>query len=229
MKTKFAVLFLACLVASHASAQTILGDSATEYSNVQGQNNWFYGYYDKTGDTASPGYALSDFVQMSQHQSGTWWVNNVDNLSSGFFTRLDALGGHSNGLDNYPGRLRSLREHFAVRRWISTYTGEAVIKITIAKRDIGGAGQGFILYKNALATYNPNQAFTSTTPQTFTFTRQLQTGDVLDLFLGWQAQDANGLTSLSMQVSTVPEPSSLIALGLGGIALRRRKALRVRP
>lgn len=205
-------------------AQTLLADSVQDFSGVQGHRNWYYGFYDKTGDTVTPGYSVSDFQQMTQFQGSTWWVNNLDNTSTGYFTRLDAIGGHPNGLDNYAGRLRALREHFAVRRWVSTYSGLAQIEVTIAKRDTGGGtGQSFIFYNNALNAFNPNQPFTTTTPQTFTFTRTLQAGDNLDLFLGWQAQDANGLTLLQMRVLAVPEPGSLIALGLGGALFIRRK------
>jgi len=226
-RQKLIVTLSYILGGSCLSQGQILADSISQFSGTQGQSGWNYGYYDKTGDTPPPVYALSDFQLMTQYDGTTWWVNNVDNTTTGFFTRLYATGGHSNGLDNYPGRTRALREHFAVRRWTSTYSGLVQIDIKHHKIDPAGSGTNFILYRNAAALFNPNFGNMSTSPTNYTFTTNIASGDKLDLFLdSWMAQDANDNSHLSMKITVVPEPMTLSALAVGASALVRRRRAR---
>ena len=220
------VLLSAILFTAFAASNAVqIANSITDYSLVQGTNSWFYGYYDKSNDATPGSYSSSEFTLMNQVSGGTWWVNNVDSTVTGYFTRLYQVGGHSNGLDNYPGRTRALAEHFAIRRWQSTVTGSLTFAVTIAKIDTaGGNGTNFFLYKNGTVILSPFQPFTTSTPSTFSVTTFVTAGDYIDLSLdSWQAQDANDNTALSMTVEAVPEPATMTGLGLALIALVRKK------
>src|SRR5262249_11853147 len=44
-----------------STATTLIADSVTDFSGNQGQNNWFYGYWDKKGDVNGT-YQADDFI-----------------------------------------------------------------------------------------------------------------------------------------------------------------------
>ena len=224
-------LFLSGLATSVSAVQ--LADSIADFSMVQGQNGWRYGYYDVTQDgiNGTLPYHLSDFQLMTQNYGTTWWVNNINSTTNGYFTRLYANGGHGNGNDAYPGRLRALREHFAIRRWTSTYTGPVEIELKIRKIDTaGGNGVGFHVYRNGTSIFGPNMAFTSGVVTTFLISSSVAAGDHLDFALDpWQAQDANDNSQLSMKIYAVPEPSSVISLSLAAGLFSRKLRTKQKP
>lgn len=227
-RTRWQFVAFACLTFTASTGQAqLIADSVTGFSSIQGQNGWSYGYYDKTGDGgATAVYAVTDFQLMTQFQGNTWWVNNVDSTTNGYFTRLFASGGHGNGLDNYFGRLRATREHFAVRRYTSSTFSPVRLDISISKIDTsGGNGTSFLVYLNGTPIFAPSGApFTSATPSSFVVNTTLSPGDKLDLFLDpWAAQDANDNSNLTMKITAVPEPASIAAVGLGIVALGRRR------
>ena len=87
---------------SMAICAGVIADSVTDFSGVQGQNEWFYGFYQ--GTFASPG-----FQQMSAFDSGNWYVNN-----GVVWTSLEDVGGHPNGFTTSGGRTSV--DQWAVRR-----------------------------------------------------------------------------------------------------------------
>lgn len=102
----------------------IIADSELDFSGVQGQNNWFYGYY------AEP-FQSSKFTLMEQFSSGTWLTNEGI-----YWTRLYSSGGCPNGLITSQGRTPV--EHWCVRRWKSEITGEVTISGVMAKTNTSG-------------------------------------------------------------------------------------------
>ena len=59
---------LHCLLLSAIglNADIIVADSATEFSGVHGSNNWYYGYWQKTGDLDNCDNAATDFVSLTR-------------------------------------------------------------------------------------------------------------------------------------------------------------------
>jgi len=111
---------------------TILADSVTEFSATQGQDNWYYGYYE--------GGNSGDFRLLPKHavdQEGIIWY--ID----GYWTGLHYYGGHPNGRITSGGRQPV--EHWVVRRWISELTGLITVKGRVAKHDPRG-GDGVTCY-----------------------------------------------------------------------------------
>ena len=85
-----------------------IANSELDFSGVQGQNNWYYGYYDGP-------FNSSDFQQMPQF-NGSWWIENGI-----YWTSLWATGGHPNGQNANGGRLPV--QQWVVRRWVSEIDG----------------------------------------------------------------------------------------------------------
>lgn len=124
------VLIFATLVTGIAVGTVnaaIIADSVSEFSGVQGQNNWYYGYYDGP-------FTSSDFQLMTQfipnfNPPNRWWVQEGT-----YWTSLFDGGGSPNGLNGNQGRLPILQ--WAVRRWVSEVAGTITISDTFAS--LGG-------------------------------------------------------------------------------------------
>ena len=87
-----ATLMIACVVlyaGPTARAEEALAQSKDEFSGTQGQNNWYYGYYDGSGDGKGDGnvplgrYTHNDFKPM-QYKATQWgyeWAGPVQYLN----------------------------------------------------------------------------------------------------------------------------------------------------
>lgn len=111
-----------------------VADSEVEFSDTQGQDSWFYGYYD--GDSSLPftNDPLDDDFELLTTFSNERW--SLTTGWGGYWTFLWATGGHPNGAFSTSGRLAG--EHWAARRWISEVSGEVNISGKLAKADPGG-------------------------------------------------------------------------------------------
>ena len=113
----------------------VIGDSIAEFSNEQGKNGWYYGYWDRSKD-ADGNYDQSTDFKLLKH-FGTDKRNGLRNhnefttgdlwyLEDGrSYTSLWAKGGHANSarrLGAYPAA-----EQWATRRWISGESGTVTI------------------------------------------------------------------------------------------------------
>ncbi len=99
MKMLYAISILTALLVSVPPGQAAtVFDSVEEYSTVQGQDNWYYGYYD--GDSSTP-YTSADFEEFPEITSGGGWIIHRGD-PSGYWTSLGQYGGHPNGpIANY--------------------------------------------------------------------------------------------------------------------------------
>lgn len=109
-----------------------LASSVRDFSPVQGEKGWFYGYYD---------VAESDeFQPMAQFSSGgadPGWYVTTGGL---YWTMMDASTMHPNGEVTTGGR--SPVEHWAVRRWVSDYEGDVRITGHFGKYWADGESNG---------------------------------------------------------------------------------------
>ncbi|GAG54289.1 unnamed protein product, partial [marine sediment metagenome] len=126
------------------NSKFFIANSVTEFSDIQGEGNWYYGYYD--GDSAFP-YSNNDFAQfpnygITEHGGFPehWYID--DSL---YWTALWENGGHTNAaVDNSGGILDE--EHWAVRRWVSGIEGQVRIAGNLAKIHGGYSGDGIMGY-----------------------------------------------------------------------------------
>ena len=100
------------LIADNIGPVFIAADSVNDFSDVQGSNNWYYGYYDNDvmGGT---------FVQLGFYVTPGYWVRLPDTPPSwpGSMPLLAATSA-------YPG---NVTPKYPVRRWVSTVSGPIVI------------------------------------------------------------------------------------------------------
>ncbi len=118
---------------------TSLADSEEEYSDIQGQDNWHYGYFDRTADEdAGDGtYQAADFQEMTDWFD-KWGMWHVDEGVGGYWTAIGSTGMHPNGLNPNEGRLSA--RHWAIRRWTSEVTGHVSIHAEFHSLDTSGDG-----------------------------------------------------------------------------------------
>ena len=108
-----------------------IADSAGEFSGRQGQDGWYYGYYN--GDSSNP-YSIEDFEQLPVF-AGSWTAGGT-----AYWTEISADGGHPNGQITSGGR--KAEPQWAVRRWVSDASGMVTLTGRLAKRYPGSQGDG---------------------------------------------------------------------------------------
>lgn len=122
-------------------AASVIADSVKEFSGEQGQNQWFYGYWDRTADPDDQYDPTTDFQRLkyfgTDHKNGLrnhpefttgdlWYLED-----GGCYTSLWANGGHAN--THLRTNAQTASEHWAVRRWISDVSGVFTIRGQIGK------------------------------------------------------------------------------------------------
>ena len=98
------------------NSRVFIADSEGEFSDTQGQDNWYYGYYDGDDPCLSP-WSNADFEQLPDF-GDSWYFEP-------YWTSLWDEGGHPH----------MSPEHWAVRRWISEVDGQVRITGELAKID----------------------------------------------------------------------------------------------
>lgn len=196
----------------------VIFDSVADFSGTQGQDNWYYGYYD--GDSASP-FTSSDFEELPQFINDTIWLINRED-PSGYWTSLYATGGHPNGpVGNY----FQGTEHWAVRRWISDVTGTLQIEGALAKLNTTG-GDGIIghVFINGDALFSQRIYAHDGTGVNYSIQTEVNVGDIIDFAIQPVANDLYDSTGFTATGTVIPEPVNVALLSsLLPLMIIRRK------
>jgi hypothetical protein len=114
-------------------APRILADSVADFSLVQGEHGWYYGYDDGTSAAYAPMTRTRVITTYEPPTGDRWdgWVNDT----IAHWTQIFQLGAHANGTDTSAPSEPLLQR--AVRRWLSTYEGDVTISGEVAKIDVG--------------------------------------------------------------------------------------------
>ena len=110
---------------------------------IQGENSWYYGYYNYTLDLNEDDgiYQADDFIEFDPDQ-GEWQGTAWRLVPGGApWTWIAQAETHPNGENSAPNE-----EHWAIRRWISTYTGKVAIHWHIREINLAGTGVTGILF-----------------------------------------------------------------------------------
>lgn len=119
--------------ATDAGAADLLADSVADYSlsGEQGENNWFYGYYDRSNDNGR--YAAEDFAAFpSSFFTGAVWDWPDGNPPN---TLIGQMNMQPNGVN-------SGDEHWAIRRYISEGAGSLEVSWRVRKSGLAAGGSG---------------------------------------------------------------------------------------
>ncbi|WP_038004422.1 cadherin-like domain-containing protein [Synechococcus sp. WH 7805] len=177
-----------------------VANSVTEFSATQGENNWYYGYYN--GGELNQ----NNFHQFQNYNNnGTFW-----DIDSTYYTRLRPDGGHPHGpISTKP---TSGIVHWTVRRWIAESSGEFQITGIFDDTNKGGGGdgvEGFITV-NGEIVYS-QIATNSTAAYNYNVHIQLSQGDVVDFVTSprtWDGDDDFKFTaSIAKSVNTNTAPA----------------------
>ncbi|MBN2505637.1 MAG: tandem-95 repeat protein [Verrucomicrobia bacterium] len=157
----------------------VVADSVSEWSAAgrQGENYWFYGYYDLSGDADATYDPNTDFNFTDPNWnfvSSAWRLGTSGNPDAN--PPWDTIGQteiHPNGINNGG-------EHWAVRRWISTYSGEVTIQFHLRKSASAGTGVTGKIFQNGTPIFSQAIAGSDTGGFSVLVNTTLNVGDKLD-------------------------------------------------
>jgi hypothetical protein len=113
----------------------ILADSVADFSLVQGERGWYYGYdlgFRDSMQLLPRTSVVTQYVPVSGDTWGCWTTEDEH------WTQIFQLGAHPNGTDTSAPSTAVLER--AVRRWISNYSGDIRIVGELAKIDVTPGG-----------------------------------------------------------------------------------------
>lgn len=165
-----------------ASGQVVLANSETEFSGVQGQDNWTYGYRNFTADGGAENYdPVADFIAFDETTefSGTAW--DLQTAAAAPWTLVGALNVHPNGTNN-------TNEHWAIRRWTATgpdITGPTLVEVAwyVAAQNPAGNGTSGRLHLNGDLQREVAVGGTDEVGVTTSSFLTVDVGDIIDLAL----------------------------------------------
>lgn len=154
-----------------AKAQNV-ADSKSGFSDQQGLNGWFYGYYPIPGDSAS-------FTTWGMGFEKDW-----NNIWQGPF--LCACG--TNWFPIVGPEFMHPWDQWSIRRWVSDFTGDVVVsgEIYMGSQD-NGDGVTQRIFHNGTEVYAQSLAYNDRKGYEFAFVLSVAAGDTIDF-----ASDPNG-------------------------------------
>ena len=194
---------------SVAAPGAAIADSAAQFSGTQGQSGWYYGYAGfASGVPASSTYSSGLFTPFAGGSaSGAWnaatnhWTGSAWDLntaSAAPWTFMTSTGVHPN--DSTPGPLQS-----AVRRWVSTVTGNYLLTGSFNRPATGVDGTTGHLFLNGVSLFS---ALTIGDTKSFTLPVSLTVGDKIDMAVDVGPADADGSDSTNTLLRILPPPAA---------------------
>jgi hypothetical protein len=182
----------------------ILADSVADFSLTQGDYGWFYG--SDSGDVA-------DFEPLARTSVITTFVPPSKDLwdcwasEATHWTQIFRLGAHPNGTDTSPPSVAVLER--AVRRWVSDYSGDVIIRGEAAKLDlIGSNGVVALVYVDGVELRSITLAGDDSAGVAYEVPATLQVGSKVDFVLdprdGDDHHDLSRFTGVVSRVNTSP-------------------------
>ncbi len=229
MRFQFTLIATAIGAFATQGNATIIADSVAEFSGVQGRDNWYYGYWDRTND-ADGQYLPTDFQPMTQYLTGpsinygslyipAWYVQDLS-----YWSCLHSTGGAPNGLDGNQGRLPI--EHWTTRRWVSEVSGSINITGDVSIFfPYGGQATARIVIDGAQVW----ASFVSgSTSLPYSVNAIVSVGSSVDFMIDpFQSSDISDHVQFTAAIT--PEPSALALLIPCIIFARRRRACALAP
>ena len=181
---------LVALMPQQAQA-VVIADSQLEFSGVQGQDNWQYGYGLGGTFAQSPTYNAGG-TMFGFGTAGVWeGVGNVRHVREG--SHPNSAGG----------------SHEGIRRWTSEVTGWVKVTGTLSKFDLAGDGVTGAIRINGNGLTEAGQPFTQVLRGNdgigvnYTKYIQVDTGDTVDFLVHFNGNNSNDATRYTATISTV--------------------------
>ncbi len=170
--TFFAFLSLAAPgLAAGAPCGPVL-DIADDFSGVQGQHGWFYGYSEEGG----PFTLMTVFT-------GTNWFVDPSQPPPQYWTRIGSFSMHPNGRTTGGGRTSI--DHEAILRWVAPAPGTVRCEGFVKQTDTApnGNGEDWFIRHNGVQIFAGYVAAGDTTGLTYDIEVNVAAGDSLDFAL----------------------------------------------
>lgn len=190
----------------------VIATSSTEFSGVQSQNGWTYGYREVPAEGASENYDPErDFIPFTGGDSRGDWNGTTQQWNSTGWKTID--GSEVSG----PGARSGSSTRWLMRRWQAaelTEKGPVSLRWTLAKQDVTcGNGVTGALFINGQLADKTTIAFDRAATVTRTYYALLCPNDRVDLVLrplgtdGTDDAQCDGtLTTLIVNTTIVPGP-----------------------
>ncbi len=186
-----------------------IADSQAQFSGVQGKDGWTAGYAPfASAIPASSTYSTASFVPFAGGaSSGAWnattnhWTGTAWDLNTASATPLTMVGPlvvHPN--DANPGPL-----HAAVRRWVSTHSGPALITGSFQRITEGPDGTTVHIFHNGTSLFS---ALTAGQVRSFDLHVTLRPGDIIDAVVDVGETGSDISDSTNCQLRILPTPST---------------------
>jgi|ADurb_Met_02_Slu_FD_contig_121_39678_length_3329_multi_8_in_0_out_0_1 hypothetical protein len=175
---------------------------------AQGANNWYYGYYNRADDIGLGDgvYQPDDFKEFAP----AMWIGEVWRIEPDWGRSPWTFVGRG---EAHPNGGNSGGEHWAIRRWVSTYAGEVALVWHLRKMNPNQAGVTGILYQNGRELDRAMVSGLDTTGVSRSVYTMLHVGDTVDLALtpeGW-CNDQYDYSDGSFNILAVTEDANVLA------------------
>jgi hypothetical protein len=133
------VILLFAASAAHAAP---FANSISDFSNVQGQNGWFYGFFNQGVDGSTPytTIAFEEFTTYGIVGPDVWGASAAQvGAQNNVYLGLGAASGHPTGLAPPDTQDRII---WAVRRYVNEVAGDIDIAIDLRKENLNANGGG---------------------------------------------------------------------------------------
>ena len=159
----------------------LLADSVADFSLVQGERGWLYGYDNGSIDTFTLLPRISVITAYVPVSGDVWdcWVT-----ADMHWTQIFQLGAHPNGTDSSVPSV-SVEER-AVRRWTSNYSGNIRITGELAKIDVtpgGSNGVDALILVDQLEVYSVSIGGEDAAGLSYEVNAAVRVGSTVDLVL----------------------------------------------
>lgn len=225
MWRKIAIITLAWAIFCTPAGAVPLADSQAEFSGVQGQDNWSYGFFNLTA-TGGP-FTTGGFVAFATFNAARWEASDAQiGAQNNGFLSINQVGGHPAGIG--PGTQDSII--WAVRRYQSEVSGLVDIALDLRKLNVlnsaggGITGRVFIDGVEVFTQFIANLDDVGVQP---VITRVVALGSLIDFVIdptgsapvtgndGIFSARADGSHFSAVIAAHVTEPGGLAVLGAG--------------
>ena len=192
----------------------LVTDSVNDFSGVQGERGWYYGFYD--GDSLNP-FTPDDFEEFAVFSEERWSRTGVLGRPGHYWTSISRDAAHPNGVnEDLNGTDRE--ENWAVRRWVSTVAGQLRINGQLADTNVGPSDRDNGVTIRVFADGDLIATHVVSRGAAFRFYAEVEAevGTVIDFSVDPRDADERfDGTRFTVRVSVLLEDSTLIAASVG--------------
>lgn len=164
-----------------------------EYSDIQGQDSWFYGAWNRTDDPDTVYDPATDFESFAYYPGDSWRPVNYEPAGPNFsWVYIHWWGGHP---AEFP------QKRYPTRRWVSDVVGRASVVVRFDKADPnGGDGVGLLVYADGVLLLDREIAFDDTVGFTESLPVDLVIGTRIDVMMTYRGDEGTDTINVDIDL-----------------------------